>query len=81
MWEDKMDWQQDASDDRKIREATNDEILIDDPMDIDSENDLKTNEGYERSTMVQGRSAPEHMMQIVAVLRFGVFELEIHIVN
>ncbi|TDZ61884.1 hypothetical protein CTRI78_v004015 [Colletotrichum trifolii] len=40
-----MDWQQDASDDRKIREATNDKILVNDPMDIDPENDLKTNEG------------------------------------
>ncbi|WQF76280.1 hypothetical protein CDEST_01294 [Colletotrichum destructivum] len=81
MWEDKMGWQRDASDNGKIREATNDEILVDDPMDIDPENDLKTNEGYERSTMVQGRSAPEPMMQIIAVLRFGIFELEIHTVN
>ncbi|KAK1973265.1 hypothetical protein LZ30DRAFT_744068 [Colletotrichum cereale] len=55
MLEDEMDWQWSTSDD--------------DPMNIDSENVPKTDEGYEESTTVQKRSAPEHMMQTVAVLR------------
>ncbi|TQN73719.1 hypothetical protein CSHISOI_01675 [Colletotrichum shisoi] len=42
MWEDQMDWQLTVSDDENLRAATNDGILVDDPMDIDPKIDPKT---------------------------------------
>ncbi|TKW49792.1 hypothetical protein CTA1_1832 [Colletotrichum tanaceti] len=74
-----MDWQWTVSDEENIREATDDETPVDDPMDIDPKTDLKTDEGYEGSKMTQERSAPEHMTQIVAFLEVGTLELGIHI--